>query len=125
MVQVQSRLKVADNTGAHEVGIIKILGNSRPHYARIGQIVKVSVKKSAPSGTAKLHQMFLAVIVRTRKAIKRENGSCISFSDNACVLVKESKTGYDMIGTRVFGPVARELREKGFMKIVSLASEVV
>ncbi|MDR0857155.1 MAG: 50S ribosomal protein L14 [Mycoplasmataceae bacterium] len=122
MVQVSSRLKVADNTGAREVGIIKILGNHQTHYAYIGDIVKVSVKDASPTGQVKLHQMSLAVIVRTVKSFRRANGSRISFSENACVLLKEDKTPR---GTRIFGPVTRELKEKGFAKIVSLAPEVL
>ena len=122
MVQVMTRLKVADNTGAREVGIIKILGNSKQRYANIGDIVKVSVKDCTPDGTVKKGQMSLAVIVRTKKGILRNTGNKICFDDNACVLIKEDKTPK---GTRIFGPVARELREKGFTKIISLAAEVL
>jgi large subunit ribosomal protein L14 len=122
MIQVQTRLKVADNTGAREVGVIKILGNSRQHYANIGDIVKVSVKDASPTGQAKVHSMHLAVIVRTVKGIRRENGIRICFSENACVLIKDDKMPK---GTRVFGPVTRELKERGYKKIASLAPEVL
>jgi large subunit ribosomal protein L14 len=117
-----TRLNVADNSGARQVGVIKILGNSRQHYCNVGDIVKVSVKDCLPDSGVKKGQMFLAVVVRTKKGIKRENGNKVTFDDNACVLIKEDKTPR---GTRIFGPVARELRDKGFMKIVSLAPEVV
>lgn len=122
MIQFMTRLNVADNSGAREVGVIKILGNSWQKTCNIGDIVKVSVKKSSPTGGVKDGQMFLAVVVRTRKGIKRANGTKICFDDNACVLIKEDKTPR---GTRIFGPVARELRDKGFAKIVSLAPEVL
>ncbi|MDR0340704.1 MAG: 50S ribosomal protein L14 [Mycoplasmataceae bacterium] len=122
MVQLESRLKVADNTGAKEVGIMKIMGNAKPHYAKIGDIVKVAIKKATPTATAKKGTMSLAVIVRTKKGLKRENGVKLSFSENACVLIKEDKNPK---GTRIFGPIARELREKGYAKIISLAPEVV
>lgn len=122
MIQFMTRLKVADNTGAREVGVIKILGNSRQRYATVGDIVKVSIKDASPTGQAKKGSMSLAVIVRVHKNVKRPNGNIVKFDDNACVLVKEDKTPK---GTRIFGPVARELRDKGFMKIISLASEVL
>jgi large subunit ribosomal protein L14 len=122
MVQFMTRLNVADNSGARQVGLIRILGHTRQHYATVGDIVKVSVKDCLPEGGVKKGQMFLAVIVRTKKGIKRANGNKVAFDDNACVLIKEDKTPR---GTRIFGPVARELRDKGFMKIVSLASEVL
>ena len=122
MIQFMTRLNVADNTGAREVGVIKILGNSWQKTCNIGDIVKVSVKKCSPTGAVKQHQMFLAVIVRTKKGIKRANGEKLRFEDNACVLIKEELTPR---GTRIFGPVARELRDKGFTKIVSLAPEVL
>jgi len=121
MIQFMTRLKVADNTGAREVGVIKILGHSWQKSCNIGDIVKVSVKKCSPTGAVKEHQMFLAVIVRTKKGIKRANGTKITFDENACVLIKDDMTPR---GTRIFGPVARELREK-FPKIVSLAPEVL
>ena len=122
MIQFMTRLNVADNTGAREVGVIKILGNSRQHYATVGDIVKVSVKDASPTGNMKKGQMALAVIVRVRKNIKRANGNYVKFDDNACVLIKEDKSPR---GTRIFGPVARELRDKGFMRIISLAQEVL
>lgn len=122
MIQFMTRLNVADNTGAKEVGVIKIMGNSWQKTCNIGDIVKVSVKKCSPIGAVKEHQMFLAVIVRTKKGIKRENGTKITFGDNACVLIKDDLTPR---GTRIFGPVARELRDKGFTKIISLAPEVL
>jgi large subunit ribosomal protein L14 len=122
MIQFMSRLKVADNTGAREVGVIKVLGNSRQRYANIGDVVKVSVKDCSADGGVKKGQMFLAVIVRTRKGIKRDTGNRVAFDDNACVLIKEDNTPR---GTRIFGPVARELRDKGFIKIISLATEVL
>ena len=122
MIQFMSRLNVADNTGAREVGVIKILGNSKQHYATVGDVVKVSVKDASPTGNIKKGQMALAVIVRVRKNIKRPNGNYVKFDDNACVLIKEDKTPR---GTRIFGPVARELRDKGFMRIISLAHEVL
>ena len=122
MIQFMTRLNVADNTGARQVGVIKILGNSRQRYATVGDVVKVSVKDATPTGNMKKGQMALAVIVRIRKNIKRPNGNYVKFDDNACVLIKEDKTPR---GTRIFGPVARELRDKGFMKIISLAQEVV
>ena len=122
MIQFMTRLNVADNTGARQVGVIKILGNSRQKYATVGDVVKVSVKDASATGNMKKGQMALAVIVRIRKNIKRPNGNYVKFDDNACVLIKEDKTPR---GTRIFGPVARELRDKGFMKIISLAQEVV
>lgn len=122
MIQFMSRLNVADNTGAKEVGVIKILGHSWQKKCNIGDIVKVSVKSSSPTGQVKDGQMFLAVIVRTKKGLKRENGTKIRFDDNACVLIKEDKSPR---GTRIFGPIARELRDKGFSKIISLAPEVL
>ncbi|MDR3330241.1 MAG: 50S ribosomal protein L14 [Mycoplasmataceae bacterium] len=122
MIQFMTRLNVADNTGARQVGVIKVLGNTRQRYATVGDVVKVSVKDCSPDGGVKKGQMFLAVVVRTRKGIKRENGNRVVFDDNACVIIKEDNTPR---GTRIFGPVARELRDKGFMKIVSLAPEVL
>jgi large subunit ribosomal protein L14 len=122
MIQFMTRLNVADNTGARQVGVIKVLGNTRQRYATVGDVVKVSVKDCSADGGVKKGQMFTAVIVRTRKGIKRENGNRVVFDDNACVLIKEDNTPR---GTRIFGPVARELRDKGFMKIVSLAPEVL
>ena len=122
MVQQESRLKVADNTGAKEVLTIRVLGGTKRRYAYIGDKIVVSVKEASPSGTIKKGQVSIAVVVRTRKEIRRADGSYIRFDENACVLL--NPTG-EMRGTRVFGRVARELREKQFMKIVSLAPEVL
>ena len=124
MIQMQSYLKVADNTGAKELMCIRVLGGSRRRYANIGDVVVASVKKAAPGGVVKKGDVVKAVIVRTSYPIQRKDGSSIRFDDNACVIINEDKTP---IGTRVFGPVARELREKGdtFMKIISLANEVL
>lgn len=122
MVQHMSRLKVADNTGAKEVGVIKVLGGSKRRYAMIGDIVVVSVKKCSPGGTITKGQMFKAVVVRSCKGVSRESGAVLKFDENACVLIKDDKTPR---GTRIFGPVARELRDLGYGKIVSLAPEVL
>ena len=122
MVQQESRLKVADNTGAKEVLTIRVLGGTKRRYASIGDKIVVSVKDSTPNGTAKKGQVSTAVVVRTKKEIRRPDGSYIRFDDNACVLLDPAG---EMLGTRVFGPVARELRDKKFMKIISLAPEVL
>lgn len=122
MVQTESRLKVADNTGAKEVLCIRVLGGTKRRYASVGDKIVVSVKESTPNGTVKKKAVSTAVVVRTRKEIRRPDGSYIRFDDNACVLL--GATG-EMRGTRVFGPVARELRDKQYMKIVSLAPEVL
>lgn len=122
MIQAQSLLKVADNTGAKEVMCIKVLGGSKARYARIGDIITVSVKKAAPRGVVKKGTVQKAVIVRTKKETGRKDGSYIRFDENAVVIVNDEKQPR---GTRVFGPVARELREKGFQKIISLAPEVL
>ena len=122
MIQAQSLLKVADNTGAKEVMCIKVLGGSKARYARIGDIITVTVKKAAPRGAVKKGTVQKAVIVRTKKETGRKDGSYIRFDENAVVIVNEEKQPK---GTRVFGPVARELREKGFQKIISLAPEVL
>ena len=122
MLQQESRLKVADNTGAKEVLTIRVLGGTKKRYASIGDKIVVTIKESTPSGTMKKGQVSKAVVVRTVKEIRRQDGSYIRFDDNACVLLNPSD---EMIGTRVFGPVARELRDKKFMKIVSLAPEVL
>ncbi|MEK9958458.1 MAG: 50S ribosomal protein L14 [Flavobacteriaceae bacterium] len=122
MVQQESRLKVADNTGAKEVLTIRVLGGTGRRYASIGDKIVVTVKEASPSGTAKKGQVSTAVVVRTTKEVRRADGSYIRFDDNACVLLDASG---EMRGTRVFGPVARELRDKQFMKIVSLAPEVL
>ena len=115
-------MKVADNSGAKEALCIRVLGGTRRRYASIGDKVIVTVKEATPSGNVKKGQVSTAVIVRTKKAVRRADGSYIRFDDNACVLLN---TGGEMRGTRIFGPVARELREKDFMKIVSLAPEVL
>jgi large subunit ribosomal protein L14 len=122
MLQQESRLRVADNTGAKEVLTIRVLGVTKRRYASVGDKIVVTVKEASPSGTAKKGQVFTAVVVRTTKEVRRPDGSYIRFDDNACVLL--NATG-EMLGTRVFGPVARELRDKQFMKIVSLAPEVL
>jgi large subunit ribosomal protein L14 len=123
MLQTESRLRVADNTGAKEVLVIRVLGGTRKRYASIGDKIVVSVKDATPNGTVKKGQVTKAVVVRTKKEIRRKDGSYIRFDDNACVLL--DGTSGEMKGTRVFGPVARELRDKQFMKIVSLAPEVL
>ncbi|TSA23726.1 MAG: 50S ribosomal protein L14 [Bacteroidetes bacterium] len=122
MIQQESRLAVADNSGAKEVLCIKVLGGTRRRYASVGDRIIVTVKHALPSGNIKKGTISKAVVVRTKKEIRRNDGSYIRFDDNAVVLL--SNTG-EMIGTRIFGPVARELREKQFMKIVSLAPEVL
>jgi large subunit ribosomal protein L14 len=123
MLQTESRLKVADNTGAKEVLVIRVLGGTKKRYASIGDKIVVSIKQATPNGTVKKGTVAKAVVVRTKKEIRRKDGSYIRFDDNACVLL-DSNSG-EMKGTRVFGPVARELRDKQFMKIVSLAPEVL
>ncbi|MGB2135471.1 MAG: 50S ribosomal protein L14 [Flavobacteriales bacterium] len=122
MIQQESRMQVADNSGAREVLCIRVLGGTRRRYASIGDKVVVTVKDAAPNGGVKKGTVSKAVIVRTKKAVRRPDGSYIRFDDNACVLL--NATG-EIRGTRIFGPVARELREKDFMKIVSLAPEVL
>jgi large subunit ribosomal protein L14 len=122
MLQTESRCIVADNSGAKEILIIKVLGGTRRRYASIGDKVVVTVKDALPSGNVKKGQISKAVVVRTKKEVRREDGSYIRFDDNAVVLL--NNTG-EMRGTRIFGPVARELREKQYMKIVSLAPEVL
>ena len=122
MIQQESRLKVADNSGAREVSIIRVLGGSKVKTGNIGDIVVATVKKATPNGTVKKGKVVKAVIVRSVEGVRRSDGSYIKFDDNACVLIKDDKSP---IGTRVLGPVARELREKDYMKIVSLASEVL
>ena len=122
MVQQESRLKVADNTGAKEVLTIRVLGGTKRRYASIGDKIVVTVKDSTPNGTVKKGQVSTAVVVRTKKEIRRPDGSYIRFDENACVLLEPSG---EMRGTRVLGPVARELRDKKFMKIISLAPEVL
>ncbi len=122
MVQQESRLKVADNTGARELLVIRVLGGSKKKYGNIGDIVVGTVKKAIPNSNLKKGKVVKAVIVRSVQGVKRKDGSFIKFDDNACVIIKDDKTP---IGTRVLGPVARELREKEFSKIVSLAPEVL
>ena len=122
MIQSESRLKVADNSGAKEVLCIKVLGGSKKRYASIGDTIVVSVKHAMPSGNLKKGAVAKAVVVRVKKEIRRPDGSYIRFDDNAAVMLNE---GGQMSGTRIFGPVARELRDKEFMKIVSLAPEVL
>ena len=121
MVQQESRLTVADNTGAKEVLTIRVLGGTKRRYASVGDKIVITVKNSTPNGTVKKGQVSTAVVVRTKKEVRRKDGSYIRFDDNACVLLDAAG---EMRGTRVFGPVARELRDKKFMKIVSLAPEV-
>ena len=122
MIQQESYLKVADNTGAKEIKCIRVLGGSRRKYGNIGDVIVASVRKAAPGGTAKKGEVVRAVIVRTAKGTRRADGTYVRFDENAAVLIKEDKSPK---GTRIFGPVARELRDKGFMKIVSLAPEVL
>lgn len=122
MLQSESRLRVADNTGAKEVLVIRVLGGTKKRYASIGDKIVVAIKDATPNGSVKKGQVAKAVVVRTKKEVRRKDGSYIRFDDNACVLLDAAE---QMKGTRVFGPVARELREKQFMKIVSLAPEVL
>jgi large subunit ribosomal protein L14 len=122
MIQQESRLMVADNSGAKEVLVIKVLGGSKRRYANIGDVVTVTVKRATPSGMVKKGDVLQAVIVRTKHGLRRKDGSLIKFDENAAVIIKED---LNPRGTRIFGPVARELREKNFMKIVSLAPEVL
>ena len=122
MVQQESRLKVADNTGAKEVLTIRVLGGTKRRYASVGDKIVVSIKDATPNGNVKKGAVSTAVVVRTKKEVRRADGSYIRFDDNACVLLNAAG---EMRGSRVFGPVASELREKQFMKIVSLAPEVL
>ena len=122
MIQNESRMRVADNTGAKEVLVIRCLGGSVRKFANIGDVVVCAVKQATPGGSVKKGDVVKAVIVRTRRGVRRENGTYIKFDDNACVIIKDDKTPK---GTRIFGPDARELRDKDFMKIVSLAPEVL
>ena len=122
MIQAQTILEIADNSGARKVMCIKVLGGSKRRYARVGDIIKVAIKEAIPTGRVKKGQVAEAVVVRTKKDIKREDGSSIRFDDNAAVLVNTQK---QPIGTRIFGPVSRELRSKDFMRIISLAPEVI
>ncbi len=123
MIQQESRLTVADNTGARELLVIRVLGGSKRRYGAVGDVVVAAVKVAAPQGTVKKSAVVKAVIVRCSKEFRRDDGSYIRFDDNAAVILDED--GENPKGTRIFGPVARELREKGFMKIVSLAPEVL
>ena len=122
MIQMQSTLSVADNTGAREVMCIKVFGGSKRRYARIGDIIKVSVKEAQPRGRVKKGEIYNAVVVRTAKGVRRPDGSLLRFDGNAAVLLNSK---LEPIGTRIFGPVTRELRTERFMKIVSLAPEVL
>jgi large subunit ribosomal protein L14 len=123
MIQQESRLKVADNSGAKEILCIQVIGGSRRRYARVGDIITATVKQAAPQGAVKKGDVVKAVVVRTTKELGRADGSYIRFDDNAAVILENEGTGPR--GTRIFGPIARELREKGFMRIVSLAPEVL
>ena len=122
MIQQETFLKVADNTGAKEIKCIRVLGGSKRKYGNIGDVIVASVRKSAPSGTVKKGEVVKAVIVRSAKGIRRNDGTYVRFDDNAAVLIKDDKNPR---GTRIFGPVARELRDKDYMKILSLAPEVI
>lgn len=122
MIQTESRLKVADNTGAREVMCIKVMGGSKRRYANIGDIIKVAVKVAVPRGRVKKGEIYNAVVVRTAKGVRRQDGSLVKFDGSAAVLLNNK---LEPIGTRIFGPVTRELRSERFMKIVSLAPEVL
>ena len=122
MIQAESYLKVADNTGAKEIKTIRVLGGSKRKYGNIGDVIVASVRKAAPGGTVKKGEVVKAVIVRTKRGVRREDGSYVRFDENAAVIIKEDKNPK---GTRIFGPVARELRERDYMKILSLAPEVI
>ena len=122
MLQQESYLKVADNTGAKEIKCIRVLGGSKRKYGNIGDVIVASVRKAAPGGTVKKGEVVKAVIVRSARGVRRADGSYVRFDDNAAVLIKEDKNPK---GTRIFGPVARELRDKDYMKILSLAPEVL
>jgi len=122
MIQQESYLKVADNTGAKEIKTIRVLGGSKRKYGNIGDVVVASVRKAAPGGTVKKGEVVRAVIVRSSRGVRRADGSHVRFDDNAAVIIKEDKNPR---GTRIFGPVARELRDKDYMKILSLAPEVL
>ena len=122
MVQNESRLKVADNSGAKEILVIRVLGGSKRRYARIGDVIVAAVKSATPGGVVKKGDVVKAVVVRTAKSMRRPDGSYIKFDENAAVIIKDDK---QPVGTRIFGPVARELRDGQFMKIISLAPEVL
>ena len=122
MIQQESYLKVADNTGAKEIHTIRVLGGSKRKYGNIGDVIVASVRKATPGGTVKKGDVVKAVIVRTKRGLRREDGTYVRFDENAAVIIKEDRNPR---GTRIFGPVARELREKDYMKILSLAPEVI
>ena len=122
MLQQQSMLKVADNSGARQLMVIRVLGGSKVKFGNIGDTVVGTVKKATPNGTVKKGKVVKAVIVRSKQGLRREDGSYIKFDDNACVIIRDDKSP---VGTRIFGPVARELRDADYMKIVSLAKEVL
>jgi large subunit ribosomal protein L14 len=122
MIQQESYLKVADNTGAKEIKCIRVLGGSKRKYGNIGDVIVASVRKAAPGGTVKKGEVVKAVIVRSHKGVRRADGTYVRFDENAAVLIREDKNPR---GTRIFGPVARELRDKDYMKILSLAPEVI
>ena len=122
MIQMESYLKVADNTGAKEIHCIRVLGGSRRKFGNIGDVIVASVRKAAPGGTVKKGDVVKAVIVRTKRGVRREDGTYVRFDENAAVIIKEDRNPR---GTRIFGPVARELRERDYMKILSLAPEVI
>ena len=122
MIQEESYLKVADNTGAKEIHCIRVLGGSKRKYGNIGDVIVASVRKATPGGTVKKGEVVNAVIVRTKRGVRREDGSYVRFDENAAVIIKDDKNPR---GTRIFGPVARELRERDYMKILSLAPEVI
>ncbi|MDX1637402.1 MAG: 50S ribosomal protein L14 [Balneolaceae bacterium] len=122
MVQIQSKLNVADNSGARKLQCIKVLGDSRKRYARVGDLISCSVKTAIPGGNVKKGEVVTAVVVRTKKELRRRDGSYIRFDENAAVIINKER---EPVGTRIFGPVARELRERNFMRIVSLAPEVL
>ena len=122
MIQEESYLKVADNTGAKEIHTIRVLGGSKRKYGNIGDVIVASVRKATPGGTVKKGDVVKAVIVRTKRGVRREDGTYVRFDENAAVIIKEDRNPK---GTRIFGPVARELREKDYMKILSLAPEVI
>ncbi|MGI6077000.1 MAG: 50S ribosomal protein L14 [Fastidiosipilaceae bacterium] len=122
MIQVESRLKSADNTGARELQCIKVLGGSWRKFANIGDVIVCSVKEAAPGGAVKKGEVVRAVIVRTKRGVRRKDGTYIKFDENAAVIIREDKNPR---GTRIFGPIARELRERNYMKILSLAPEVL
>ena len=122
MIQGESYLKVADNTGAKEIHCIRVLGGSKRKFGNIGDVIVASVRKAAPGGTVKKGEVVKAVIVRTKRGVRRDDGTYVRFDENAAVIIKEDRNPK---GTRIFGPVARELREKDYMKILSLAPEVI